>query len=154
MRETTVSRRRVLQGAGLAGAAGLFAMAPTAAKADTEDSVVGTWRATGSAPGLPTSFGLLMTFSAGGTVFSSAAIDLQPAFLSTPSYGAWKATGDGTYAFKFEFFTPDGSGAARGKATVDDDRIHITLAITLFDASGKTVAAIPGSATGHRIEVD
>ena len=154
MSDAVISRRRVLVGAGLAGAAGLVALTPTVARADEEeDSLVGAWRATGSGADLP-SFSLLVTFNPGGTLVASASIDLQPAFLSTPSYGAWKRAGDGTYVFKFEFFTPEGSGAARGKAEVDDDRTHASVTITLFDASGKTIAVVPSRLSGHRIEVD
>jgi len=159
MSETVISRRRVLQGAGIAGAASLVALTPTVARADTEGSLVGTWRGTGSATGIPT-FGVLIAFNAGGTLVSSASIDFESDFLSTPSYGAWKRTGDGRYAIKFEFFTagaggtPTGSGAVRGTFTVDDDRLHGPVTVTILDLSGKKVFSTPGSISAHRIEVD
>jgi hypothetical protein len=164
MSEALVTRRRVLQGAGIAGTAGLLALAPTPAFASSDDdgekdSIVGTWRSTVSDPDLP-SFGLLASYSPGGTVIASASIDLQPQFLSTPSFGVWKRTDEGRFAVKFEFFTfdtagtPSGSGLLRGTVAVDADHIHGPFTLKIFDTTGKTIFTSSGSTTGRRVEVD
>jgi hypothetical protein len=161
MATTPVSRRHLLKGAGIAGAAGLAALAPGAliAKADTkEDSIVGTWLGTATLPGTPP-FGTLLAFAAGGTLSHSTAVDLQSSQLSSPSYGAWKRTDAGKYAVKFFFFTfdaqtnPSGSGEVTEKLTVDGDNLHGPIDVKVFDTTGAVVFASPGSITAKRIEV-
>jgi hypothetical protein len=166
MAETRVSRRHVLIGAGVAGAAGLAALAPNAivAKADSgEDPLVGAWKGTATLTGVP-SFGTLLSFAAGGSLVHSASVDLQNTTaapnLSSPSYGAWKRTGFGEYAVKFFFFTfdtmtnPSGSGEVRERITVDGDELHGKIDVTIFDATGTVVFTDNGNLTANRVEVD
>jgi hypothetical protein len=166
MAETLITRRRILQGAGVAGMssvaglAGVAALGPATALAksdDTEDSIIGAWRGQISATGLPT-FGSLTSFAQGGTLVSSASVDLSPQFLSTPGYGAWKRTGDNRYAVHFEFFTfdsssaPSGSGEIVATVTVDDDRQHGSFTLRIFDLSGTVVFTTTGTLQARRIQ--
>jgi hypothetical protein len=168
MAETTpVSRRRVLQGAGVAGLssvaglAGLAAFGPATALAksegDDEDSIVGAWRGQISANGLPT-FGSLTSFAQGGTLVASASVDLSPPFLSTPGYGAWRRTADNRYAVRFEFFTfaaggaPSGSGEIVATVTVDDNRQHGSFTLKIFDVSGSLLLTTTGTLQARRIQ--
>jgi hypothetical protein len=166
MAETRVSRRHVLIGAGIAGAAGLAALAPSAivARGDTgEDPIVGGWKGAATLTGIP-SFGTLLSFAAGGTLVHSASVDLQNTSaapnLSTPSYGAWKRIGSGEYAVKFFFFTfdtltnPSGSGEVRERITVDGDELHGKIELTIFDSTGGVVFTDNGGLTAHRVEAD
>jgi hypothetical protein len=170
---TRVSRRHVLKGAGMAGAAGVAGVAGLAALApgtitakaaeSSNDDLVGSWRGTATVTGLG-SFGTLLSFAAGGTLVHSTAIDLQNTAaapnLSTPSYGAWKRTGEGKFAVKFEFFTfdtqtnPSGSGEVKERLSVEDDNLHGTLSVTVFDSAGNVVFTAPGTITAKRIEAD
>ena len=172
MSESSLTRRNVLQGAGIAGAAGLAATVGVgafpniASAADAQnpgDALVGAWRGTATVTGLG-SFETLLAFALGGTLVHSASLDLQntPAAptLSTPSYGAWKRTGPNQYAVKFEFFTfdaqtnPAGSGVVKEQLTVDEDQLTGTITVTLFDTSGNVIppSDIPGTITAKRIE--
>lgn len=160
---STITRRRLFQRAGIAGAAGVAALAPTGvlAKADDvrDDVIVGAWRATLTATGLP-SFGSLTSFASGGTLVTSASIDLTPQFLSTPGYGAWKRAGEGRYRGRFEFFTfgstgaPSGSGEVKLTITVEDDRQHGRMTITIFDLTGHTLLTTSGTFHATRIGVE
>ena len=169
MAEEFLSRRRMLKGAGLAGAVGLAAAAPmialgpgvAGAESDrSSDAIEGAWRGTASINvGGSVSFGIHFIFAAGGGAVSSGSIDLAPNFLSTPAYGAWKRTGSGKYAFNFFFFTfdskgnPSGSGQAKGDdLTLDEDRLSGTLTITFFDPNDNPVATGPGRFDLKRIE--
>jgi|GEM_PF-6359049 len=166
MAETRVSRRHVLIGAGVAGAAGLAALTPNAivARADSgEDPLVGAWKGTAALTGVP-SFGTLLSFASGGSLVHSASVDLQNTTaapnLSTPSYGAWKRAGSGEYSVKFFFFTfdtltnPSGSGEVRERITVDGDQLHGTIEVTIFDATGAVVFTDNGNLTAHRVQAD
>jgi hypothetical protein len=176
MPESNITRRWVLKGAGLAGAAavagaaGVAASVPTASAAATEaqgdkdnHAIVGAWRGTATVSGLG-SFGTLLSFAVGGTIVHSAAIDLQNTptapNLSTPSYGAWTRTGANTYAVRFEFFTfdtqtnPSGSGVVTEHLIVNGNDLSGSLAITAYDAAGNVIppSDIPGTIAAKRIE--
>jgi hypothetical protein len=169
MSETHISRRHILKGAGVAGAAGLAALAPSGILASAEEGdenpLVGAWRGTATVTGLG-SFGTLLSFAAGGSLVHSVSLDLQNISpnnnLSTPSYGAWKRTGSGKYAVKFNFFTfdaqtnPSGSGEVKEHLSVHGDDLTGTLTVTIFDSAGNVVppSAIPGTITAKRIEAD
>lgn len=168
MQETRVSRRRVLKGAGIAGAAGLAALVPTATVARAEDgtednALVGAWKGTATVTGFG-SFGTLLSFAAGGVLVHSTALDLQNSAnnpnLATPSYGAWKRKGDGTYSVKFDFFTfdaqtnPSGSGEVKEQLTVHGNDLTGTVSVTLFDLGGNPTGPIPGTIEAKRIEAD
>src|ERR1700682_2991563 len=170
MSETRVSRRHILKGAGIAGAAGFAALAPSGALARAEEgnddnAIEGAWQGTATVASLG-SFGTLLSFAAGGSLVHSASLDLQNISpnnnLSTPSYGAWKRTGSGKYAVKFAFFTfdaqtnPSGSGEVKEQLRVKGDDLTGTLAVTLFDTAGNIVppSAIPGTIKAKRIEAD
>jgi hypothetical protein len=170
MADEQVSRRRVLKGAGVAGAVGLAAavpmaaLAPGAAFARSADSgadpLVGAWRGPASVTGGP-SLKVLISFAAGGSLVQSSSIDLQPASLSTPSYGAWKRTGPGKYAINFFYFTfdpqgnPSGSGQVKSKnITLDEDVLQGPFTVTLFDTKGVVVFTGGGSLRTTRIEAD
>lgn len=170
MSETHVSRRHILKGAGAAGAAGLAALAPSGILAKAEEggddnAIEGAWRGTATVTGLG-SFGTLLSFAAGGSLVHSASLDLQNISpnnnLSTPSYGAWKRTGSGKYAVKFDFFTfdaqtnPSGRGEVKEKLSVRGDDLTGTLTVTIFDSAGNIVppGAIPGTINAKRIEAD
>jgi hypothetical protein len=166
MLKTSVSRRHVLKGAGIAGAAGLAALAPSAivAKAEgSDDTIVGAWKGTATLTGIP-SFGTLLSFAAGGSLVHSASPDLQNTAaapnLSTPSYGAWKRTGSGKYAVRFFFFTfdaqtnPSGSGEVKEQLTVDGDELNGKVEVTLFDTNGHVAFTVDGKITAQRIEAD
>jgi TAT (twin-arginine translocation) pathway signal sequence len=170
-----ISRRQVLKGAsvagaaGLVGAAGLAALAPGTAAAeanDDEDTLTGTWRGTATLNGFG-SFGTLLSFAAGGTLVHSAAIDLQntstAANLSTPSYGAWRQRASNTFDATFEFFTfdnqtnPSGSGLVRERLTVDGDDLTGHIALTLFDTTGTVIPGandVEGSLVATRIRAN
>jgi hypothetical protein len=96
----------------------------------------------------------------GGTLVSSASIDLQPANLSTPGYGAWKRTDDAGYSIQFFFFTfdpsgnPSGSGEVKAQITVDDDEFRGPFSLTIFNTSGTAVFTGSGTVEATRIEVD
>jgi hypothetical protein len=169
MSEGNVSRRNVLKGAGIAGAAGLAAAIPMAtlspgvaaanAEESSADPLVGSWRGTASPSGGP-SFGILTTYGVDGTLVNSASIDLQPNNLSTPGYGVWKRSDDGTYSVRFVFFTfdvsgnPSGSGEVKGQITVDDDEFHGPFSLTIFNSSGTVVFTGSGTVEATRIEAD
>lgn len=166
MPETRVSRRHVLKGAGIAGAATLATLAPgtIVARADTsDDAIVGAWKGTATLTGIPT-FGTLLSFAAGGSLVHSASPDLQNTSaapnLSTPSYGAWQRTGSGEFAVKFFFFTfdaqtnPSGSGEVKERLTVDRDALHGTVTVTLSDITGNVVFTTSGTIKAKRIEAD
>jgi hypothetical protein len=163
MSETRISRRRALQGAAIAGAAGLAALAPRVVQASSGEepgtTIVGSWRGTVSTTGAP-SFGALTSFAAGGTLVSSASVDLQPNNLATPGYGAWRRTDDGRYAVTFQFFTfdphsnPAGSGEVKARLTVDGDHLHGHFTVTIFDPAGHVVFTASGSLEATRIEAD
>ena len=162
MSEARVSRRRVLAGAGLAGAAGLGALTPTIAFASPgdkgADAIVGSWQGSVSTNGGPT-FSAMTSFNAGGTLTSSASIDLQPNNLSTPSYGAWRRTHPGQYAIKFRFFTfdaqanPAGSGEVDASVTLEDNSLQGSFTLTIFDLAGNVVFSTTGAIQATRIEV-
>jgi hypothetical protein len=162
-RSSTITRRRLFQGAGIAGVAGVAALAPSGvlAKANDvlDDVIVGAWRATLSATGLPP-FDALTTFATGGTLVTSASIDLTPQFLSTPGYGAWRRAGDGHYRARFEFFTfdsssaPSGSGEVKLTISVEGNRQHGPMTLTIFDLTGHVLLTTSGSFDAHRIQVD
>jgi hypothetical protein len=159
---STITRRRLFQRAGIAGAAGVAALAPTVALAKSSDAqndaIVGAWRAVNSVTGLP-AFGALTSFASGGTLATSASIDLTSQFLSTPGYGAWERIGEGHYRARFEFFTfgsggvPAGSGEVKMTAVVDGDHQHGPLTLTIFDLTGHVVLTTSGSFEATRIQV-
>lgn len=172
MSESTLTRRNMLQGAGMAGAAGLAAtigvgafpnIATAASTENPGDALVGAWRGVATLTGLG-SFETLLSFALGGTLVHSASLDLQntPSApnLSSPSYGAWKRTGPNQYAVKFEFFTfdaqtnPSGSGVVKEQLSVDDDKLTGAITVTLFDTGGNVIppSDIPGTITANRIE--
>jgi TAT (twin-arginine translocation) pathway-exported protein len=170
MPDTHISRRNILKGAGVAGAAGLAALAPSgilarAEEGDNDNALEGAWRGTATVTGLG-SFGTLLSFAAGGSLVHSVSLDLQNISpnnnLSTPSYGAWKRTGSGKYAVKFNFFTfdaqtnPSGSGEVKEQLSVHGDDLTGTLTVTFFDTAGNVVppSAIPGTIKALRIEAD
>jgi hypothetical protein len=163
MSEARISRRRALQGAAIAGAAGLAALAPRVVQASSVEgagnTIVGSWRGTVSTTGAP-SFGALTSFAVGGTLVSSASVDLQPNNLATPGYGAWQRTDDGTYAVKFQFFTfdphsnPSGSGEVRARLTVDGEHLHGHFTVTISDLTGQVVFTASGSLEATRIEAN
>jgi hypothetical protein len=162
MSEALVSRRRVLEGAGLAGAAGLVALAPTVAFAspgnEGADAIVGSWQGSVSTNGGPT-FSAMTSINVGGTLTSSASIDLQPSNLSTPSYGAWRRTHPGQYDIKFRFFTfdaqsnPAGSGEVNATVTVEGNSLQGSFTLTIFDLAGNVVFSTTGAIQATRIEV-
>jgi hypothetical protein len=159
---STITRRRLLQRAGIAGAAGVAALAPTVALAKSSDAeaeaIIGAWRAVNSVAGLPP-FGAMTSFASGGTMVTSASIDLTPQFLSTPGYGAWERTGEGQYRGRFEFFTfgsggvPAGSGEVRLTILVEGNHQHGPLALTIFDPAGHVVLTTSGTFEATRIQV-
>jgi hypothetical protein len=159
---STITRRRLLQRAGIAGAAGVAALAPTVALAKSsdvqDDAIIGAWRAVNSVTGLPP-FGALTSFASGGTLATSASIDLTSQFLSTPGYGAWERTGEGHYRARFEFFTfgsggiPAGSGEVTLTIVVEGNHQHGPLALTIFDLTGHVVLTTSGSFEATRIQV-
>jgi hypothetical protein len=169
MAETRVSRRHVLKGAGIAGAAGLAALGPSGilarAEAGNDDNAIeGAWKGKATVTGFG-SFGTLLSFAAGGSLVHSASLDLQNVNpnnnLSTPSYGAWKRTGPGRYAAKFAFFTfdaqtnPSGSGEVKEQLRVHGDDLTGTLTVTIFDSAGKIIPPIAtGTIKATRIEAD
>jgi hypothetical protein len=166
MLKTHVSRRHVLKGAGIAGAASLAALAPSgivARAGRSDDTIVGAWKGTATLTGIP-SFGTLLSFAAGGSLVHSASPDLQNTAaapnLSSPSYGAWKRTGSEEYAVKFFFFTfdsqtnPSGSGEVTEKLTVDGDDLHGKVFVTLFDTNGNAFFTVDGKITAKRIEAE
>jgi hypothetical protein len=170
MADEQVSRRRVLKGATAAGALGLAAavpmaaLAPGAAFARSDDSIadplVGAWRGPASLTGGP-SVETLTSFAAGGSLVQSSSIDLQPASLTTPGYGAWKRTGPGKYAINFLWFTfdpkenPSGSGQLKSKnITLDDNVLRGPFTFTLFDTKGTILFTASGSLRTTRIEAD
>lgn len=160
MSDTRVSRRHVIKGAGIAGAAGLAVLAPrvTSASADSgDDALVGAWRGTVSNKGGPT-FGALTSFASGGTLTTSASIDLQSGQLSTPGYGAWKRTDSNEYVATFWFFTfdqqtnPSGTGRVTGELTVDGDKAHGPFTVTIFDLNDNVVFTTTGTVEFKRIK--
>lgn len=157
-----VTRRRLLQSAGVAGAVGLVALgAPNvaAAEEDKGGSIVGAWKGSATFSKLPP-FQILTSFADGGSLVSSGSIDLQPAFLSTPGYGAWKRNGSGKYAIKFDFFTfdskanPAGSGEVKATITVDGDEFHGSVTVQIIDLTGAVVFSDSGTLKATRIEAD
>ena len=172
MSEPTLTRRNILHGAGMAGAAGLAAtigvaalpnIASVASAQNPGEALVGAWRGTATLTGLG-SFETLLSFALGGTLVHSASIDLQNTSaapnLSSPSYGAWKPIGSNQYAIKFEFFSfdaqtnPSGSGVVQEQLTVNDDKLTGTITVNLFDIAGNVIppSDIPGTITAKRIE--
>ncbi len=168
MAERGVSRRHVLKGAGIAGAAGaagFAALAPTAQAAGSagDSAIVGAWRGTVKIPSIGSSFGVLASFASGGTLVTSGSIDLQNTQagqnLSTPGYGAWKATGSKKYAVRFEFFTfdlqtnPSGNGVLNARLTVDRNKLTGTLSVAFFDLQDKVIVKdVPGTLEAMRIQ--
>ena len=159
---STITRRRLFQRAGIAGVAGVAALAPTVALAKSSDvqdaGIVGAWRAVNTVTGLPP-FGALTSFAWGGTLTTSASIDLTPQFLSTPGYGAWERVGEDRYRGRFEFFTfgsggvPAGSGEVKLSIVVDGNHQHGPLALTIFDPTGHVVLTTNGSFEATRVQV-
>jgi len=169
MSEASVSRRSVLRGAGIAGVAGLAVAAPMAvltpgvAQASKEsegaDALVGTWRGTVTTQGQP-NFEALTTFVPGGTVLTSASIDLTPPNISSPSYGVWAGGEDSHYSVRFLFFTydknsnPAGTGEVKGALTLDGDDLHGSFTLTIFDPTGAAVFTATGTIAATRVEID
>jgi hypothetical protein len=168
MADEQVTRRRVLKGAGIAGTMGLAAavpvavMAPGVAAAGGEgggDAILGAWRGPTNLTGVP-KFDILITFAAGGGLVSSGSIDLQPDFLSTPAYGAWKRTGPGVYGLNFFFFAfdPKGNPSGTGQVTskhlsLDDGVLEGTVDLTIFDPNDVPVFTTTGTVRWTRIEL-
>src|ERR1700694_337515 len=141
MPDTHMIRRNILKSARGSGAAGLAALAPSgilarAEEGDNDNALEGAWRGTATVTGLG-SFGTLLSFAAGGSLVPSVSPDWQNISpnnnLSTPSYGAWKRTGSGKYAVKFNFFTfdaqtnPSGRGEVKEQLRVQGDDLIGTL---------------------------
>jgi hypothetical protein len=169
MPAASVTRRQILKGAGAMGAAGLAVLAPSgilarAEEGENENSLVGAWKGTATVTGFG-SFGTLLSFASGGVVVHSTALDLQNSTnnnnLATPSYGAWKRTGEGKYSVKFAFFTfdqhtdPSGSGEVKEQLTVNGNDLTGTISVMVFDTNGNPLGgATPGTLTAKRIQAD
>jgi hypothetical protein len=163
MPETRVSRRHLFKTAGIAGAVGVAALAPGAivasAAESSEDSLIGAWRGTVNPVGAP-SFELLTSFAAGGSLVTSASIDLTKSNLSTPAFGAWARTHPGRYAVKFQFFNfdaqanPSGSGELKADVKVDGDNLRGPFTLRIFNSAGLVVFKGGGTIESKRIEAN
>jgi hypothetical protein len=161
-----MDRRMILQRGAIAGGAALAAMAPLAAHAEDDSSdrqtLVGAWiGATNAGPGFPP-FQALYTFAPGGGLVTSSSIDLSPRSLSTPGYGTWSRSGNGTFLFTFDAFVFDAQGNPSG---VVKARSSVTLnkagdafvGIFKFDViapNGAIVFSGGGTHDGTRIRVE
>jgi hypothetical protein len=151
--DNVVTRRGVLAGAGVAGAAA--GLAATAGVADAaQPSVRGTWLITPTTPGGPAGFKALAAFAAGG-VFVTTGSDEPGTGL-----GEWSG-GTKSFAFTYQNFHFDSSGThsntvkVRAKGTFKGSKLSGHATLSTFDASGAQVGGDRSfSFTGKRVKVE
>jgi hypothetical protein len=151
--ENVVTRRGVLAGAGVAGAAvGLAATAGAAEAA--QPSVRGTWLITPKTSGGPAGFKALAAFAAGG-VFVTTGSDEPGTGL-----GEWSG---GTKGFAFTYLNfhfdsaqnPSNTVKVRAKGTFKGSKLSGHATLSTFDPNGAQVGADRSfSFTGKRVKVE
>lgn len=157
MDDQALNRRRILLGAGAAGAVAIGAVAGAPSASASHSSPAGSWKTTrkDDPPGDPMRVSLILSFAEGGVVISH---DLSPA--GPPQTGTWARRADG--GFKATFWSgqpgPDGPGApgftirVRIRGSVHMDRISGTYEYWVFDASGAVDSTGTGSFSGRRVD--
>ena len=157
MDEHVLNRRRVLVGAGAAGAVAIggVAGAPSASAGGSAPS--GSWVIwrKDDPPGDPTKVTTVVSFAAGRVLVVH---DISPA--GPPGTGTWASRGDG--GFRGTFWTgqpgqggPGTPGATirvRVRGTARRYKISGTYRFSVFDPSGAVIASGTGSFSGHPIE--
>jgi hypothetical protein len=151
--ESVVTRRSVLAGAGVAGAAaGLAATAGVAEAAGP--SVRGTWLITPTSSGGPAGFRALAAFAAGG-VFVTTGSDEPGTGL-----GEWSG-GSKSFAFTYQNFhfdssqNPSNTVKVRAKGSFKGSKLSGHATLSTFDPSGAQVGSDRGfSFTGKRVRVE
>jgi hypothetical protein len=151
--ESVVTRRSVLAGAGVAGAAaGLAATAGVAEAA--QPSARGAWLITPTTSGGPAGFRALAAFAAGG-VFVTTGSD-QPG----TGLGEWSG-GAKSFAFTYQNFHFDSSGnfnntvKVRAKGTFKGSKLSGHATLSTFDANGAKLGSDRSfSFTGKRVKVE
>ncbi len=141
-----VSRRKVLAGGWLAGAAaliGLPATRPDSANASSqEEPLVGAWRLGVTLAGFPRRATVLLTFAPGGVMLHDGA-----QFPSGTGHGAWvkRAEGEYDYTWLSMAFDPEGNytGMQRTRANTRVDetaqRLEGTGTLTRYDLNEEVV---------------
>jgi hypothetical protein len=151
--ENVVTRRGVLAGAGVAGAAA--GLATTAGVAEAAQATVrGTWLITPKTAGGPAGFKALAAFAAGG-VFATTGSD-------EPGTGLGQWSGDTTrFAFTYLNFHFDSSGnfnntvKVRAKGTFEGSKLSGHATLSTSDANGARVGSDRSfSFTGKRVKVE
>lgn len=136
---------------------------------EPDEALVGAWRAkvqfTDGAYAAVKDLEFLYVFNEGGTLLESSNYDSSPPVA--PAYGAWRSTGPGTFAARFEYFwtkpptnfdelskgggwAPGGRGVLTQSITLaaDGNSFNSALKFEMFDLQGKPTDPA-SSATGH-----
>ena len=158
MEEHVMNRRRVLLGAGAAGAVaigGVTSASSASASDNGGSSLSGSWVVTrmDDPPGDPTEVTTVVSFAGGGVLISH---DIAPA--GPPGTGTWARRSGG--GFKGTFWTgqaggPGGPGVSvrvRVRGSVHHGKISGTYAYSVFDPTGAEVVSGPGTFSGRRID--
>lgn len=164
MTRETINRRRLLQGAGIAGATALSSTVlagsanAKARKGDHHhghDEIEGAWMVNhrDDPGGDPTEIRGVVTFAEGGVLTN---LDLTPS--TAIGIGAWHAHHDsfrGTFWSAFPGETPEAptfTVEVTISGEVDDDEIEGTYAFTVFDGTGAEFFSGTGTFDGERLE--
>jgi hypothetical protein len=149
-----MSRRRVIAGLGVAGAAAGLGVTPSEAEAAAA-SVRGTWLIKPTTGGGPAGFQALAAFAAGG-VFVTTGSDEAGTGL-----GEWSARGAHGFGFTYVNFHFDTAGEhsntvkVRARGSFHDSHLSGHATLRTFDASGKQVgAARKFKFNGRRVRVE
>lgn len=130
--------------------------------------ITGSWMATVSPEGAPTTFQGLITFTDGGGVVASAQGDVllnaPPGIVAvaTAGHGAWAKTGPHDYSFTFRQIFYDTEGNFQGGAKIrglarmnpNGDEWSGPLQVEWFDAFGNVVFEGQGTQHASRIKVE
>lgn len=160
MDEQVVNRRRVLLGAGAAGAVaigGVAGASSASANGNSDSGPSGSWVISrkDDPPGDPTTVATVISFAAGNVLLSH---DIAPA--GPPGTGTWARRGDGGFKGTFWFGQPGEGGPGspgftirvRIRGNVHKNKISGTYQFTVFNASGGVDTSGTGAFSGHRIE--
>ncbi|MBX7221578.1 MAG: hypothetical protein K1Y36_16630 [Blastocatellia bacterium] len=123
------------------------------------DALVGSFIGTGTRSD-GSKYVFLEAFHADGTCTTNSTLDFEPP-LATPSYGAWKKTGTGTYVVTvtgalvnspadFSFF---GTYKLTITLKLDEktDALNQDIKVEVFDATGKALFSDAATGTAKRI---
>jgi len=160
MNENVLDRRRVLMGAGAAGAVAIGGVASassaSAGENDGGSSLNGSWIVSrkDDPPGDQTKVSTVLSFAGGNVMISH---DIAPA--GPPFTGTWARRSGG--GFKATFWTGQAGGGpnmpgvtvrVRTWGSVHHGRIRGTYDFAVFDPSGTKVDSGTGSFSGRRID--